>query len=67
MICSHIEDLHRRRRSRAEFGLVYTVTNLLPEDCKSVMQSVYKVSEPTAREQSAWVKPLYMFSEPTSR
>ena len=31
------------------------------------MQSVYKVSEPTSRELSAWVEPFYTVSEPTSR
>ena len=28
--CSHIDDLHWRRRSRAEFGLVYLSLHLLP-------------------------------------
>ena len=26
--CSHIEDLHRRRRSRAEFGLFYRIGSI---------------------------------------
>ena len=46
---------------------VYTFKNLLPEDCKSGMQSVYKVSVPTSRELSALVQPLYMVSESISR
>ena len=46
---------------------VNKVKNLLPEDCKSEIQSVYKVSEPTSRELSAWVQPFYMVSKPTSR
>ena len=61
---------------------VYKVKNLLPEDCKSGMQSVYKIFEPTSRDLSAWVQHFYMvskqmvgrvcsfffiFSEPTSR
>ena len=40
---------------------VYKVKNLLPEDCKSGMQSVYKVSEPTSRELSAVYAFLYGF------
>ena len=28
---------------------------------------VYKVSEPTCRELSAWVEPFYMVSKPTSK
>ena len=34
---------------------------------KSVVQSVYKISEPTCRELSAWMEHLYMVSEPTSK
>ena len=42
---------------------VYKVKNLLPEDCKSGMQSVYKIFEPTSRDLSAWVQHFYMVSK----
>ena len=37
---------------------VYKVKHILPGDCKSGVQSVYKVSELTSRELSAWVEPF---------
>ena len=40
---------------------VHKVKNLLPENCKSGMQSVYKISEPTSRELSVWVQPFIWF------
>ena len=40
--CTHIEDVHRRRRSRAEFGLVLNIIELQHEISNNMVRATSK-------------------------